>query len=103
MDSRNDAAPLLPLMRRDLIDYTLFQFARVFEADAEMERGLGVDVNYAEIDSSFPGPGRKPDVRLIGHVLVSGCHPNCRRSVARRWRSLNLDVLQGLSRTPARW
>src|SRR5258707_6997922 len=34
---------------------------RQSEADADVERGLGVDVNYAEIDSSFPGPGRKPD------------------------------------------
>jgi len=78
MDSRSGAGPLLPVMRIDVIDYTHFQFARIFEADVAAERGLGVDVNHAEIDdSSLPGPGSKPDVRFVRHVLALGCHPNC--------------------------
>jgi hypothetical protein len=81
MDSRSGAGPLLPIIWIDLIDVASLRFARVLEANGAMERGLGIDVNYAEIDSFLSGTACQPNERLVGHMLVSGGHENRHQAV----------------------
>jgi hypothetical protein len=70
MDSRNDPGPLLPIIRIDLIDKAPLRLALILETDMDVSLGLGMDLDYAEISSPFPGTQCQPDVRFIGHVPV---------------------------------
>src|SRR5260370_22171402 len=73
MDSGSGAGPLLPVIRTDLIDEAELRFTRVFEIDEPVALGLGVDINYPEINSPLSAAACQPDVRLTTHVLISGC------------------------------
>jgi hypothetical protein len=70
MDSRNDPGPLLPIIRINLIDKAPVRPALILETDMDVFLGLGMDLDDAEISSSFPGTPCQPDVRFIGHVAV---------------------------------
>jgi len=70
MDSRNDPGPLLPVIWIDLIDKAPMRLALILETDMDISLGLGIDLDYAEISSPFPGTPCQPDVRFIGHVRV---------------------------------